>query len=423
MKILETFADLERGVGSFTCVNSGEGDAMNQKHRNENWKRVPKLLTPCGLWVLLIFAESVVSVSVPLCAHEPTTPPQQQPELSATSLLDSTTPNERIGGYRYNGSLKPTPGTNSRFSNNAKYGSAGNIVGIDHNGSASRFQGGTVGRFQSQMDFNILALRNEFQRSYTTPKVKSSENSSSLDSGAPRLVSAQPQKRIPYAFDRRPHYGKRPEQLLTNRDFALGGGGAESVLDSTSNSLPEATERSTTPQLLWMRGRTPQALLTPPNRQVGDEDYVIPDENAAFPFWNLNGDSYDQFDYPDHVLGGSLRFSSTQATDNAVALPAAPSPEQMQKAFREYLEAQLLRSPDVNPLSPVQVVYQDGVATVRGVVPTPAARAAAGYILLADPRVSRVNNLMTCVHDESANTNEPTHTSSQVDSTANGQPQ
>ena len=401
-------------------MNGREGNAMNWKRCHENGGRGLVLFASYGARVLLVFAGSFFFISTQLGAHEPPTQPQRQPEPSATSLLDSTTSNGRIGGYRYNGSLKPTPGVGSRFSNNAKYGNAGNIVGIDHNGSASRFQGESVGRFQSKMDFNILALRNEFQRSHAVPRGKSSSNVDSFDSGVPRLVSAQTHEKIPYAHDRRPRYGKYPEQLLANRN-AMMETGSESVLDSASTTSPETSENLTAPQLLWMRGRTPQALLTPPNRQ--NDDYILPNEINASPFWSMGDEAYNQPNYPDQVLGGSLGFPSFQTADNAVALPSAPSPEQVQKAFREYLEAQLLRSPDVNPLSPVQVVYQDGVATVRGVVPTPAARAAAGYILLADPRVSKVNNLMTCVHDENVNTDAPTHTPPQDDSMTNGRTQ
>ena len=65
------------------------------------------------------------------------------------------------------------------------------------------------------------------------------------------------------------------------------------------------------------------------------------------------------------------------------------------EALEERLEELLLRSPEVNPLSPIQVTFGNGTATVRGVVPTPSARSAAGSILLADPRVAKVNNLLT----------------------------
>ena len=420
MKILAIFADLKGSVELFTHMNGREGNAMNRKRRHENGKRGLGLLASCGLRVFLMFTELVFLISAPLYAHEPPSQPQRQPEPSATSLLDSTTSNGRIGGYRYNGSLKPTPGTNSRFLNNAKYGNAGNIVGIEHNGSASRFQGESVDRFQSQMDFNILALRNEFQRSRTSSRAKSSTNINSFDSGAPRVVSAQTRERVPYAYSRRPPYGKYPEQLLAGRNSDAGTN-STSVQDSASMTPSKASERSATPQLLWMRGRTPQALLVPPNRQ--DDDYIVPDEIFAPPFWGMNDEVYNQFDYQDQALGGSLGTPSIQATDNVVTLPSAPSPEQVQKAFREYLEAQLLRSPDVNPLSPVQVTYQGGVATVRGVVPTPAARAAAGYILLSDPRVSKVNNLMTCAHDESINSDVSPHTPPQSNSTVSGQSQ
>ena len=131
--------------------------------------------------------------------------------------------------------------------------------------------------------------------------------------------------------------------------------------------------------------------------------------------WN----EYVQSGGSNSPLGGSMEPSSIP-TNAMIPAPITPTPEQLQKAFREYLEAQLLRSPDVNPLSPVQVSYQNGVVTVRGVVPTPSARAAAGYILLSDPRVSKVNNLMTCAHDDVLSNGITQSTPSQTVSNSNG---
>ena len=369
---------------------------MNQKRRRDNSQR--KSLPFALQWRVIGIVLSGTILFNPICAgaHEPTPQTRQSSESSATSLLDSTEPNGRVGGYRYDGSLKPTPGTNSRFSNNAKYGDAGNIVGVDHNSTASRFQGGSANRFQSQMDFSVLALRNEILRARAAQRATLPSNANSLDSGAPRMVVAQEPQKVPYALDRRPLYGKYPDQLLTRRGPASG---APSIPDAAFSTTPKESDELATPQQLWMRGRAPQSFLSQPNRADVGDNFVFSSESGSFPYWGGYESVSNQFDYPNQALGGTLDIPSFQ-TDNMVMFPSAPSLEQTQKAFREYLEAQLLRSPDVNPLSPVQVSYQNGVVTVRGVVPTPSARAAAGRILLADPRVSKVNNLMTYAHDD-----------------------
>ena len=391
---------------------------MMSKNRNrENRKKELQILAPCLYCVVVVLVGTVFFIHNSVGAHEPTPQYQQPSEPSATSILDSTTPNSRIGGHRYDGSLKPTPKNDSRFLNNAKYGSAGNIVGVDHNSTMSRFQGGNIGRFQSKMDFNILALQKEAQRIRANQNSQSSSEREVYNSGAPRMVTARAPERIPYASDRRPFYGKYPDQLLsrqnTNADVLSESG---SIDEQTAPFGGEAYASS--PQLLWMRGGVPQALLTEPRRHEALDYNASSTTNPAFQ-WDLNEDEYVQSGGSNSPLGGSMEPSSIP-TNAMIPAPITPTPEQLQKAFREYLEAQLLRSPDVNPLSPVQVSYQNGVVTVRGVVPTPSARAAAGYILLSDPRVSKVNNLMTCAHDDVLNNGITQSTPSQTVSNSNG---
>lgn len=67
------------------------------------------------------------------------------------------------------------------------------------------------------------------------------------------------------------------------------------------------------------------------------------------------------------------------------------------RTFEQNLEAKLLGDPSVHLLSPVQVSFKNGIATVRGVVPSQQHKVAAGNLLLTDPVVKQVNNLMTTV--------------------------
>lgn len=72
------------------------------------------------------------------------------------------------------------------------------------------------------------------------------------------------------------------------------------------------------------------------------------------------------------------------------------------RTFEQRLEAKLLGDPGVHLLSPVQVSFKNGVATVRGVVPSQAHKVAAGNLLLTDPTIKQVNNLITTVPQDPA---------------------
>ena len=74
-----------------------------------------------------------------------------------------------------------------------------------------------------------------------------------------------------------------------------------------------------------------------------------------------------------------------------------PNSEQTRRKFEEKLEGMLLSSPNVHLLSPVQVSYRDGVAVVRGVVPNQTHKVAVGNILLSDPAVRQVNNMISVI--------------------------
>ncbi|MGI6401096.1 MAG: BON domain-containing protein [Thermoguttaceae bacterium] len=363
--------------------------------RHCSYARVVLGMLACVAW----FSLTLVEASDPPQIQEPSEPSAKSIlETSSANGRISTSPNGRIGGYRYDGVLRPTPGVNSRFPNNALYGSAGNVVGVDHGSASSRFQGAPSRPFQSSMDFNVLALRNEARRARAAQEAQASGRPGAFDSGAPRLVTAREPDRFPYALDRRPNYGRRPGDPLASQN---------AVAAAPDATVPAATPDQQgvfdgVPERLWMRGPAPQAggVVAGDYQRYENEPWYGPYNDGYNDFYNASG-------YYDARLGGTLNIPSAPFFGPVGPAPAAPSRAQTLRAFQEYLEAQLLQSPDVNPLSPVQVSYQDGVVTVRGVVPTPAARVAAGNILLADPRVSKVNNLMTYVRADTPLTAPP----------------
>ncbi|MDR2757570.1 MAG: BON domain-containing protein [Planctomycetaceae bacterium] len=67
------------------------------------------------------------------------------------------------------------------------------------------------------------------------------------------------------------------------------------------------------------------------------------------------------------------------------------------RRFEQKLERMLLSHPSIHFLSPVQITFRNGVVTVRGVVPDKEHKIAAGNLLLTDPAVKQVNNLISVV--------------------------
>ncbi|MDO5308945.1 MAG: BON domain-containing protein, partial [Planctomycetia bacterium] len=343
-------------------------------------------------------------------------------QSNSGSTLDSVSANGRIGGYRYDGTLHATPTQNSRFSSSARYGDTGNVTGLSAQSSGSRFNGsGTGTRFQSKIDYSLLQYRNELNR------LRQSEGDAPdmVGNDRPRMVVATPPPRTPYATERRARYGLTPEQVQAQRvaNAALQNqdGIASAVNPAPSPTVP-APQVIGSPRGVWMRGSAGLGTSIysygfdgSPTGVDGLFQYAPSNINQAYPPYDPG---YSE--YPDYVPnglhqsqlgGGSLTIGSPE-TASAVAFPPVSDPAQVQRAFVEYLEAQLLRSPEVNPLSPIQVSFQDGVATIRGVVPTPSARLTAGRILLTDPRVSKVNNLLTYVRPDDASATAPGATSS-----------
>lgn len=91
--------------------------------------------------------------------------------------------------------------------------------------------------------------------------------------------------------------------------------------------------------------------------------------------------------------------SPVTSPDNRQSLPLLPSRGEPRGESAEQIQDQLqlllLRSPQVNPLSPIEVTFQDGKATIQGVVPSQTHRLEAGRILLTDSRVQSVDNRLT----------------------------
>jgi len=102
------------------------------------------------------------------------------------------------------------------------------------------------------------------------------------------------------------------------------------------------------------------------------------------------------------VGGEEMLHSAANAQETMIRTPTTPTnpppnPEQVRRKFEERLEGTLLSNPNVHLLSPVRISYNGGIATVRGVVPNQSHKVAVGNILLSDPAVKQVNNMISIV--------------------------
>ena len=315
----------------------------------------------------------------------------------AGSLLDSTQPNGRFSGERYDGALKPAAKSEgSRFSSGAVRGSAGNVVGVDANRAGGRFVGAS--EFQSKQNFELFSWRNEILRTKNALKQAERALGGGKNDG-PRLTTAKEPKPIPYSEWRRGvRYGRTREEVEAARRAeiaaAQGNAGAGSV---DANASPVVPLDVYDPATIWMRGRAPIGdwAQTPFDWRLGG----FGDFGAA----NANGGGWVELDgRPRSEFAGATLAPNGAPIASATELLSSRSPEEKRRSYQEYLTNRLLQTPAVNPLSPISVEFRDGVATIRGVVPTPSAREAAGKTLLAEPDVRRVENQLTFVRpDES----------------------
>jgi hypothetical protein len=312
----------------------------------------------------------------------------------AGSLLDSTQPNGRFSGERYDGALKPTAKPeSSRFASDAARGSAGNVVGIDANRAGGRYVGASS--FQSKQNFELFAWRNEFLR--TKNALKQAERALGGASGkqdGPRLTTAKEPKPIALSEWRRGvRYGRTQDEIAAARQAELaaqanvGSGNVANPIDPATSPL-DAWD----PATIWMRGRAPISDWTQTPFDLRLEQGGV----ASAP-----GGGWVELDgrLRSELAGASLAPSGAPFASAPELLPGR-SAEEKRVSYQEYLTTRLLETPAVNPLSPISVEFRDGVATVRGIVPTPSARQAAGNVLLAEPDVRRVENQLTCVRSD-----------------------
>ena len=311
--------------------------------------------------------------------------------VSTMSTLNwMTATNGRIGGCIYNGSINPTVSHVTRFSNSSGGKNNGNVMGIDRVGS-SRFD-----RTSTDGGDSMYCMK---FRSQVCKKIESSNTlkggEKKLDN-VPRVVVARLPEHLPYRLKKISKYGKitgEGYQIQAESDVDTLVLQYQNVVPSSGRSQDDKESRNRT---FLMRGKIPQD-----NLKYKDVPHL--NVNTSGYFRKLHGRKIHS-----SISDWGNTFEKGVVEDgNGVGGLGRISNRDDQMVFIEYLENQLLNSPEVIPLSPIQVEYQDGTVTIRGVVSTPSARIAAGKVLLTNPQVFCVNNQLTYLRDDEMVTSNP----------------
>lgn len=361
---------------------------------------------------------------------------------SASSILTNRTVDGRFGLTNSGGYLSPSPDRNSRLNSGGIFTKSGSFLGINNNTSNSRFQeywnDPSYYQQNSQESFNdyLAALRfrreqekirNEQFRQDAPQAVqaaplpeeynfRSSGNLDYYSSGqyqAQNANIAEAPLASPASSGAGPRIQNFRDQPLRNTSAngysrvnpplgAIGSGNNAGYSQSGQNASGySGVSQDAIPgngSVLFSGGADNRNRLTNGNSSGQTVSNGLPDQNTT---------AHSRDNSGSRVVGGLHTSNANNWTgqqgaenfsrqnQNSAAIPLQGMRQDPTAAFKEYLELMLLRSPDVNPLSPIQVTYSRGVATIQGIVPTDKHKLAAGKILLSDSRVKAVDNRLT----------------------------
>jgi len=289
---------------------------------------------------------------------------------SATDILQPHLITGRFGPQVVGGYYAPVPGTGRLADDGAVYSPSGGFLGMSNSTPNSRFghYWELSGESPQPLDNSDLMLERMKRR-----QQEEAEN-------YPQQVSAVRQPAIP----------ARTETGIAEA-FP-----EQSAVPVQGRSVEQPFR---TPEQVWMRNplnRSKEATAPLSDAAPTAADAAVPlsaQEQAALQNQS-NAPNAAGIDYGSRFIGGISTQTSVTA-NQPVSFPMTAQQVNPVQVIQERLELAILQSPQVNLLSPVQVLYQNGQAVVRGIVPTEASRVEAGRILLSDPNVSSVDNRLT----------------------------
>lgn len=293
---------------------------------------------------------------------------------SAGGILNPHTTIGRFGARTTGGYLSPTPNQGRLADNGMIFTPSGSFVGMNTSTRTSRF-----GQYWEQSPASPMPTE------------------SNLDLLENRMIQNQYGNAVPQTPGPQQVSATRPAPFPTRTEQPQSGVVEAFPETSTLSRWTEQPFRQ--PEQVWMRGSgsraggpnaASEALGNRSNANLPNTP--LPSGGGA----SLN--AAGEVDLGSGFIGGAIPNAGAVSGSGAnAAVPISFAQRQMNpnQEVQEYLELMLLRSPTVNPLSPIQVLYAGGTATVRGIVPAEINRLEAGRILLSDPRVSTVDNRLT----------------------------
>ncbi len=171
----------------------------------------------------------------------------------------------------------------------------------------------------------------------------------------------------------------------------------EELQRAGSAGPPEGGQRSQRRSSQWFRD--PRNASPSQGQPAGRPRSVVPDNtvrttngvrsvgSAAF---DPNSISQTLAEYP---LGASQPIPPVYQPPTQEQIAAAK--QRAMQNFEANLEEMILRSPEVHLLAPVEVKFENGTATLRGMVSNEESKIKAGQILLTVPEVQQVKNLIS----------------------------
>ena len=204
-----------------------------------------------------LFAFTILGAVPRICnAQQSNVQVDENGVASATSILNSTNPNGRIGGHVYNGTLSPNT-TSSRFNGGGVYGPAGNVIGVDQ-GVSSRFSAGRT-PFVSKQNYDLVALRAQIYKEREKARAEYLKSQTNLDN-TPRLVTSSAPTKFPYQNFHTPRYGKTGKETLAQTN-------TPSKATPSEKQIPKEVDTGdmNPAQRIWMRGPAPAAAFGEPD--------------------------------------------------------------------------------------------------------------------------------------------------------------
>ena len=270
---------------------------------------------------------------------------------SATGILNPQRVDGRFGSYVRGGYLSPIPFQNRFAGSGLTFTEDGSFVGATES-SGSRFGGSfSQSLLPGEANLDLLEARQEDQ--------VLSRFQAALDAAEARQRQIEAQLAAQQAAQQAPQQS--------------------AIVEAFPDGVPQPTTQQGAQEQIWMRGSAAAAKNT-----AGAQNTP-----------QASGEA----DLQSRFVGGQIPSPSPSEQDQQLppaAFPPMGDPRgETAEQIQQQLQLLLLRSPQVNPLSPIEVTFQDGKATIQGVVPSQTHRMEAGRILLTDSRVKSVDNRLT----------------------------